>query len=45
LEKLATSYAAKPYDASVPGAYNTKKCIDLYVSADLDAALRKTQKR
>jgi len=45
LEKLAKSFAAKPYNGSVPGEYKTMKCIDLYVSPDLNAAIEKALAR
>ena len=45
LEKLAKSFAAKPYGGSVPGEYKTMKCIDLYVSPDLSATVQKALTR
>src|SRR5690349_325290 len=41
LEKLASDAATEPRSGSVPGQYNTMKCIDLYASPDLNAAVSK----
>ncbi|HMW49349.1 MAG TPA: T6SS amidase immunity protein Tai4 family protein [Cellvibrionaceae bacterium] len=38
---LINNYLAKNYTGIRPGSFNTKKCIDLYESSELDSLTRK----
>jgi hypothetical protein len=43
-KKLIDMYLAKNYTGSTPGTFNTKKCIDLYESHELQILLHKYRK-
>ncbi|HRH77035.1 MAG TPA: T6SS amidase immunity protein Tai4 family protein [Cellvibrionaceae bacterium] len=43
--QLITSYLAKTYTGIRPGTFNTKKCLDLYESNELDRLGRKYSKK
>jgi hypothetical protein len=45
LDELTTAYLARNYGGSVKGSYNTMKCIDLYRSQELDAAVHDAEHR
>ena len=45
LEKLVDRFLAREYSGSVPGSYDTLKCIDMYHSRELtEAAIAQTEK-
>lgn len=44
IDALVATFASKPYSGSIPGSFNTMKCIDLYHSEALEDIVTATSR-